>query len=45
MPLKLLKNVPEPESDLYLCFLDPSSEENIPGWPLRNLLLLVKYNR
>lgn len=30
--------------NMYLCFLDPSSEINCPGWPLRNLLALVKYH-
>ncbi|XKL60868.1 hypothetical protein PGB90_007925 [Kerria lacca] len=28
--------------DIYICFLDPTVLEDIPGWPLRNLLSLLK---
>ncbi|KAK7576226.1 hypothetical protein V9T40_012512 [Parthenolecanium corni] len=29
--------------DFYIAFLDPTSLEHIPGWPLRNLLSLLKF--
>ncbi len=28
--------------DQYICFADPSTYEEIPGWMLRNLLVLIK---
>lgn len=28
--------------DIYIAFLDPTNLEHIPGWPLRNLLSLLK---
>lgn len=28
--------------DVYVAFLDPTSLEHIPGWPLRNLLSLLR---
>ncbi|KAI5285404.1 Autophagy protein 7, partial [Ascosphaera aggregata] len=28
--------------DRYVCFADPSNYEDIPGWMLRNLLVLIK---
>ncbi|KAE8146260.1 hypothetical protein BDV25DRAFT_133081 [Aspergillus avenaceus] len=28
--------------DRFVCFVDPSNYENVPGWMLRNLLVLVK---
>lgn len=26
---------------MYICFLDPSSDKDYPGWPLRNILTLL----
>ncbi|GAM85842.1 hypothetical protein ANO11243_038500 [Dothideomycetidae sp. 11243] len=31
-----------PESDQFVCFVDPSTYPNNPGWMLRNLLILVR---
>lgn len=31
-----------PEKDQYICFADPSSYSNFPGWMLRNLLFLIE---
>jgi ubiquitin-like modifier-activating enzyme ATG7 len=32
-----------PEEDQYVAFVDPSTYEQGPGWPLRNLLVLVRH--
>lgn len=31
-----------PEEDQYVAFVDPSTYEEHPGWPLRNLLMLIR---
>ncbi|KAK8056869.1 hypothetical protein PG993_002096 [Apiospora rasikravindrae] len=31
-----------PEADQYVAFVDPSTYEENPGWPLRNLLMLIR---
>lgn len=31
-----------PVEDQYVCFVDPSSYEEHPAWPLRNLLVLIR---
>ena len=31
------------DPDFYLAFIDPSSEEKNPGWPLRNILFLISH--
>ncbi|KAK8048967.1 autophagy ubiquitin-activating enzyme ApgG [Apiospora phragmitis] len=31
-----------PEEDQYVAFVDPSTYEENPGWPLRNLLMLIR---
>lgn len=30
------------EEDRFVAFVDPSSSDGYPGWPLRNLLMLVR---
>ncbi|GAO19463.1 hypothetical protein UVI_02064170 [Ustilaginoidea virens] len=32
----------EPEEDCYVAFVDPSTYADGPGWPLRNLLVLIR---
>lgn len=32
-----------PSEDCFICFADPSTYPANPGWPLRNLLVLVKH--
>lgn len=32
-----------PEEDQYVAFVDPSTYEQGPGWPLRNLLVLIRH--
>lgn len=36
------KDVADKENDTYIAFADPSNFEEHPGWPLRNLLILVR---
>lgn len=43
-PLKALTNT-EDVGDLAVAFLDPSSAEDSPGWPLRNLLFLLAHHK
>lgn len=31
-----------PDEDRYVCFVDPSTYSEGPGWPLRNLLILIR---
>lgn len=31
-----------PEEDQYVAFVDPSTYDEHPGWPLRNLLMLIR---
>lgn len=36
------KDVKDMAKDAYVCFADPSNFDEHPGWPLRNLLLLIR---
>mmetsp|Transcript_44423 Transcript_44423/g.96567 ORF Transcript_44423/g.96567 Transcript_44423/m.96567 type:complete len:673 (+) Transcript_44423:99-2117(+) len=44
-PLSDLASVTAPDDDLTVGFVDPSSSDVAPGWPLRNLLLALAHHR
>lgn len=46
-PLEALVKCSDPEANdsLYVCLVDPSTQDCSPGWPLRNVLALIAYHR
>lgn len=41
----ILLNKTVSQNEVDLVFMDPSTEQLIPGWPLRNLIAAVAYSR